>query len=102
MLQTLLVFHCLGIYNKDESRRESAQQFVDQLVRVRHRPVLTKLSACAEADVVSPTEQNFQTLPIQQCVLLAPDYVAEVMSGAKKLDVAWKEWIRMEGAKRYA
>lgn len=35
MLQTLLIFHCLGIYNKDASRRESAQKFVDQLVKVR-------------------------------------------------------------------
>lgn len=68
----------LAVYNRDENRRDSAQKFVDQLVR------------------------NFRSLPIQQAVLDAPDYVELVLNGSMKLESAWHKWIRTESIKRSA
>lgn len=76
LLQTIILYQMLAFYNRDKSRRDSAQTFVNQLV------------------------SDFKAVPVQECVLGAPDYVEEAMSGSMSLDAAWHKWIGMESAKR--
>ncbi|KAH9813058.1 hypothetical protein DFH28DRAFT_375347 [Melampsora americana] len=76
LLQTLLTYQYLGIFNRLDHQRQRAVQFNETLV------------------------QNFRNLALTKIVQEAPDYVKLVLEGQMSLELAWRSWAKYETHKR--
>ncbi|KAG0151417.1 hypothetical protein CROQUDRAFT_86836 [Cronartium quercuum f. sp. fusiforme G11] len=76
LLQTLLTYQFLGMYNRLDHQRQRAVNFNDTLV------------------------QNFRNLELTRIVQAAPDYVKLVLEGQMPLELAWRSWAKYETHKR--
>ncbi|EGG12762.1 uncharacterized protein MELLADRAFT_87021 [Melampsora larici-populina 98AG31] len=76
LLQTLLTYQFLGIFNRLDHQRQRAVLFNDTLV------------------------ENFKNLALTRIVQEAPDYVKLVLEGHMPLELAWRSWAKYETHKR--
>lgn len=76
LLQTLLTYQYLGIFNRLDHQRQRAVQFNETLI------------------------QDFRNLALTRVVQEAPDYVKLVLEGQMPLELAWRSWAKYETHKR--